>query len=168
MGASGDDSQSVVTFTLSGCHLAVTTRDVSEIVPNAWLSHPPRMPSFIRGVLNLGGVAVPVLALDRLLGLGEGQFDLGSSILVMKASGAGIGILVEHVDGVWPITRFQTSVLSDQISLQGCIQAQLQDGARSVQLLSWRDVLLQEEYQRLDQFRRAVDTRLLDLADAAS
>jgi len=154
-----------VIFRLGGQSFAVPAQEVREVVPNAWLSSPPRMPAFVRGVLNLGGTAVPVLRLDRLLGLPDSVFGLNASILVMRAPNAPVGLLVDHVEGVQPGAGFQYLPVDDGQSLQGCVAGQLQGPAMQATLLSWRNILLQEEQARLDAFGRQVQERLAELAE---
>lgn len=102
-----DELHSLVIFRLDGQIFAVPVDAVREVVPYAWLAQPPRMPAFVQGVLNLGGTAVPVLRLDHLLGLARGTIGLGASILIMKTTGAPLGLLVEHVDGVQPVAAMR-------------------------------------------------------------
>lgn len=138
------------------------------MVPNAWLSSPPRMPAFVRGVLNLGGAAVPVLRLDRLLGLPETAFGLNASILIMKAGSSLSGLLVERVEGVQPAADFQSLPFDGDQSLQGCIAGQLQGPLQQVTLLSWRNILLREEQARLDEFSHQIQDRLAELTEGVS
>lgn len=165
MGGDGDDLQSVVMFRLSGQPFAIPVSDVREVVPYAWLERPPRMPAFVQGVLNLAGTAVPVLRLDTLLGLPAATIGLDASILVMKGGDAVLGLLVEHVDGVRAAADFQLAAIEPEQSFQGCVAGQLHGPAGSAHLVSWSQVLLEEERRRLDQFRLDADRRLAQLAD---
>lgn len=166
MGADGDDLHSVVIFRLGGQLFAIPVVEVREVVPYAWLARPPRMPAFVQGVLNLGGAAVPVLRLDHLLGLPPAaSIGLDASILIMRSDGAPLGLLVEHVEGVRAASAFEYTALDDHHSFQGCVSGQLHGPSGSVHLVSWRQVLLEEEERRLDQFRRDAEQRLAELAD---
>lgn len=166
MGAVGDDLHSVVIFRLSGQLFAIPVADVREVVPYAWLGQPPRMPAFVHGVLNLGGLAVPVLRLDKLLGTPAAVIGLEASILIMKGTDTPLGLLVEHVEGVRAAAEFQCSPLDDRQSFQGCLAGQLQDATGlTVHLLSWRAVLLAEEAQRLSHFQQSAQHRLAELAE---
>jgi purine-binding chemotaxis protein CheW len=161
----GDELHSLVIFRLGGQSFAIAVEAVSEVVPYAWLATPPRMPSFIQGVLNLGGTAVPVLRLDRLLDLPSATIGLSSSILVMKTGGAPLGLLVEQVDGVQSNAEFQYMPVDAGQSFQGCLTAQLAGARGGVHLISWDKVMLEEERQRLEDFQRRAQDRLADLAD---
>lgn len=167
--ADGEDKlHSVVIFRLDRRPFAIAAECIREVVPFAWLEQSPRMPAFIQGVLNLGGVAVPVLRLDRLLGMPDSVIGLDASILIMKHPGSPMGLLVEHVDGVRPVSDFQYMAVDDRHSFQGCLAGQLAGPAGDVPLVSWEKLLLEEERQRLDGFQRSAQDRLAQLAAAAS
>lgn len=159
------DLHSLVVFQVGGDNFAVPVDCVAEVVPIAWLARPPHMPSIVYGILNLGGVAVPVLRSDRLLGMADSSFGLGASILVMKGGSAPLGLLVGHVEGVRPAAAFQVMPLADRQSFQGCLAAELDGPGGAIHLVAWDKVLLEEERLRLDEFQRQTQDRLADLAD---
>lgn len=159
----------MVIFRLSGQLFAIPVPDVREVVPYAWLEQPPRMPAFVQGVLNLGGVAVPVLRLDRLLGTAPAGIGLDASILIMKTADAPLGLLVEHVEGVRATAAFQFTAIDDRHSFQGCLAGELHDSSgAAIHLLSWRKVLLAEEGRRLEHFQQGAQERLAQLAEMDS
>lgn len=162
----GTDLHSVVIFRLSGQAFAIPVADVREVVPYCWLERPPRMPSFLQGVLNLGGDAVPVLNLGRLLGLAaQGAPGLEASLLIMRSETAPMAMLVDHVEGVRDAAAFQFAPLEDERSFQGCVGGQLHGPRGSAHLLSWRRILLEEERVRLAQFQADMAERLTQLAE---
>lgn len=166
LGADGDDLHSVVTFRLCGQHFGIPVAEVREVVPYAWLEQPPRMPTFVRGVLNLGGLAVPVLRLEVLLGMPPASIGLESSILVMKAPQSPLGLLVEHVEGVRAAADLQFTPIDDRQSFQGCVIGQLHDPLAAINVLSWQKILLEEEGRRLEQFQSSAQERLAQLKDS--
>ena len=157
------DISGIITFRLCGLCFGLPVSSVREVVPVAWLDRPPHMPSLVQGVLNLGGQAVPVLRLDKLLGLGDGRYGMDASILVMRESERPLGLLVEHVDGVRAADQFTVMGLSDKSSFNGCLSDQLEQGGTVMQLLSWRNILLVEERRRIADFQAVAQTRLAEL-----
>lgn len=155
----------VVTFRLCGQVFGLAVESVREVVPIAWLDRPPQTPSLVHGVLNLGGRAVPVLRLDRLMGLADGNFGIDASILIMReVEGAQVmGLLVEHVDGVRRPDSFTAMGFCDRGSFNGCLADQLDFKGQVVLLLAWRNLLLEEERQRLADFQAVTQARLADL-----
>lgn len=162
---SGDgatESLGVIVFRLCGQIFGLPVGSVREVVPIVWLETPPRMPAMVRGILNLGGRAVPILRLDRLLGLGDGCYGLDASILIMRGgeAQATLGLLVEHVDGVRADEDFTSLGLQSGQSFNDCLSDQLDRAGQRLSLLSWRHILLAEERVRLAEFQAEAQARL--------
>src|SRR5438128_2487698 len=80
----GTDRRSLLLFHLPGHACALPLASVQEVVPMPLLSRPPGLPSVLAGFLDLGGAIVPVLRLDRLLGLSEVVPGLYTPLLVLR------------------------------------------------------------------------------------
>lgn len=160
----------VVVFRLVGRGFGLPVDDVREVVPVAWLDRPPHLSSMVEGILNLGGQAVPVLRLDRLLGLEEGRYGLDASVLIMRPGpeGGTFGLLVEHVDGVREMAAFAAMGLPPGQSFNDCLVEVLEQDGRAVNLLAWDRVLLEQERERLAEFQDRAQARLADLADSGA
>jgi purine-binding chemotaxis protein CheW len=161
-------AHSVVIFTVSGQPFALSVEAVAEVVPIAWLAKPPGMPPIVQGVLNLGGAAVTILRSDLLLGVAPFPVGLDSSILIMRGGDLPLGLLVEQVQAVRPLSACRHMPIDDVRSFQGCVEAQLEVGELAVTLLSWPKLLLEEEKQRLAAFQDRMAERLSELADDMS
>lgn len=61
-------------------------------------------PSFVRGVVNLRGVIVPIVDLRLRFGLGPGEWDSSTAAIVANLGGRLTGLVVDAVCGVieWP------------------------------------------------------------------
>ncbi len=57
----------------------------------------PHSPGYIRGVVNLRGVVLPILDLPARLGIGSSEPTTTSVVVVVEAGGSLIGLLVEAV-----------------------------------------------------------------------
>lgn len=149
----------LVAFRLGERGFALPVDDVAEVVPIARLGRPPQMPAAVEGILNLAGQAVPVLRLDRLLGLAEGHYGLSASILVMRGRRT-LGLLVERVDRVLGAADLQVLPVAAADSFNGCVAAELAQGGDLRHLLSWDRLLLEQERQRLEDFAVREQDRL--------
>lgn len=156
------DASGIVMFRLAGQGFGLPVDDVREVVPLAWLDRPPHLPSVVEGILNLGGHAVPVLRLDRLLGMADGRYGLDASILVMRPRPGTdvLGLLVEHVDGVREAGDFAAMDLAPGHSFNDCLAEVLERDGRSLGLLAWDRVLLQQERSALTEFQARTQQRL--------
>lgn len=160
----------LVVFRLCGQCFALAVECVAEVVPLAWLDRPPHLPAVIEGILNLGGRAVPVLRLDRVLGLTAGHFGLDASILILRDGGerGTAGLLVEHVDGVRPGDAARRRGLAPENSFNLCLADELDLGGKTVHLLDCRRILLEEEKARLSEFQAVAQARLSQAAEGGA
>ncbi|MGE5504271.1 MAG: chemotaxis protein CheW [Actinomycetota bacterium] len=161
----GSTLHGLVMFRTAAAAFALPVEDVREVVPVARLSAPPQMSSVVEGILNLAGVAVPVLRLDRLLGLSDARFGLDASILIMRGEPT-FGLLVEHVDGVRDASTFAIMAVAEGASFNGCLVAELEHGGLRAHLLSWARLLLAEERVRMAEFQAQAQARLAEAAEA--
>lgn len=168
MSSQRTDISGIVVFRLGGQGFGLPVEDVREVVPVAWLDRPPHLSAMVEGVLNLGGQAIPVLRLDRLLGLEDGRYGLDASILVMRAleREGTLGLLVEHVDGVRRLEDLSPLGLPPGQSFNDCLAEVLEGEGRTFGLLAWERILLEQERARLAEFQQRVQDRLTELADA--
>lgn len=63
----------------------------------------PNAPAYVRGVINLRGAVLPVLDLKARLGLGNTEAGQRSVIIVVRAGGKLVGLLVDAVSDILTI-----------------------------------------------------------------
>lgn len=85
-----------ITFKLEEDYGIELTR-IKEIIRNQELTVVPETPKFILGILNLRGIAVPVIDLRKLFQLPEKRMDEYAVIIVMEILGRLVGMLVDGV-----------------------------------------------------------------------
>ncbi|NDY90488.1 chemotaxis protein CheW [Ideonella livida] len=102
---SGDDEQ-VVVFRLGSEEFGVPIDSVQEIVrvPDV-LTHVPKAPSSVEGVINLRGSVLPVVDLRRRLGLPTVARNDGQRIVVFLIQGVRTGFIVDAVAEVLKVPR---------------------------------------------------------------
>jgi purine-binding chemotaxis protein CheW len=109
-GESNDDRQ-YLTFMLGAEIFAINILRIKEIIEYGSLTIVPQMPSFIRGVINLRGAAVPVIDLAARFDREEAAISRKSCIVILEVDRAGaqqvIGVLVDAVNEVLEIARSQ-------------------------------------------------------------
>lgn len=105
--SAGAGADRYLTFSLGGELYALPILDVVEIIEYRALTTMPRMPSYIRGVLNLRGSAVPVVDLSARFGRDTTTIARRTSIVIVdtgrggsRAGGQHMGILVDAVNKV--------------------------------------------------------------------
>jgi len=102
---SGDDEQ-VVVFRLGTEEFGVPIDSVQEIVRvPASLTHVPKAPTAVEGVINLRGSVLPVVDLRRRLGLDTVERNDGQRIVVFVIRGVRTGFIVDAVAEVLKVPR---------------------------------------------------------------
>src|SRR5690606_23785472 len=86
----------VLAFEVGGHPVAIRASEIAQIVPAATLCCDGADASVFRGVLNLRGVAIPVIDLMHVLGLGVTAVGIDSHILITRPAPASYGLLVDR------------------------------------------------------------------------
>ncbi len=110
-GHSQQDQHQYLTFMLGGETYAMGILAIKEIIEYAHLTEVPRMPAFIRGVINLRGAVVPVIDLSARFGRAATVVTRRTCIVIVEvASGQHehsetqvVGVMVDAVNAVLEI-----------------------------------------------------------------
>jgi purine-binding chemotaxis protein CheW len=73
----------------------------------------PHAPEFVRGVINLRGVVLPVVDLKALLGRGRTDANIKHVIVVVKTNDRTIGLLVDAVSDILTVTASEIQPTPD-------------------------------------------------------
>lgn len=86
-----------LSFFSSGVEYAIDIKYVTDIIKNLPVTFIPKLPKYIRGVINLRGKIIPII--DMRLKLGEQQIEYTESacIVVVEYQNYSAGILVDSV-----------------------------------------------------------------------
>lgn len=100
-----------LTFLLTGEEYAIPILRVREIVAFEELTRVPRMPAFIRGVMNLRGTVLPVIDLSVKLGMEPSLVSRTTCVLTLELNRDGdlttVGLLADEVRQVVEFDRSQ-------------------------------------------------------------
>jgi purine-binding chemotaxis protein CheW len=93
-----------LTFSLAGEEYGIGILKVKEIIGMLPITTVPRMPSHVKGVINLRGKVIPVIDLRLKFEMAEAAYTERTCIIVVDAAGAAgrllIGIIVDSVSEV--------------------------------------------------------------------
>lgn len=105
------DDQQYLTFMLGAEMFAINILSIKEIIEYGNLTMVPKMPSFIRGVINLRGAVVPVIDLAARFEKGEAALSRKTCIVIIEVDHEEaqqvIGVMVDAVSEVLEIARDQ-------------------------------------------------------------
>jgi len=105
----------LLAFRVAGQDYAVDIMMVREIRSSTVATSLPRAPSYVRGVINLRGMVLPILDLARRLGISEDDAEMARNVtIVVDHGGRSFGLMV---DAVSDIITIQTESLQRPPSL---------------------------------------------------
>lgn len=90
-----------LTFMVSGDIYAISVSYIREVLEFQTVSKIPKMPDFMRGIINLRGSVIPVIDLKTKFGLGITEKDVTTSVVVSEVKIGNeeivIGLLTDSV-----------------------------------------------------------------------
>lgn len=96
-----------LTFPLGNEEFGLEIRHVTEIVGIQRITEVPDMPPFVRGVINLRGKVIPVIDVRARFHLETRGYDDHTCIVVVNLNGTAVGLIVDTVSEVVPISGEQ-------------------------------------------------------------
>lgn len=162
-GSGAQSNAALLIFELSDRLAAFRLQDVYRITPMAALACPPGLPTTLEGVLDLAGVAVPVLRMDRLFQLSPQRVGLYSMLLILKTPAESrVALLVDRVDEICSIPESALIPIAKDDSFHGCSEATVVIRENMVHILSPARLLLAKERAALADFQQMAQQRLRD------
>lgn len=104
-GEEGGYAQEFLTFTLGPEEYAIDILKVQEIRGYEQPTTIANVPDFIKGVINLRGIIVPIVDLRIKFGVGKAEYTPFTVVIILSISGRVVGIVV---DGVSDVTSLRT------------------------------------------------------------
>jgi purine-binding chemotaxis protein CheW len=150
-------TREVLVFVLGQEEYAVDILKVQEIRGYEKVTPIPSAPAYLKGVVNLRGVIVPVVDLRVRFGMADPRYDGTTVVIMLRIAGRMIGAVV---DGVSDVVRLAASEVSAAPDMGGTVDASFiaalgTQGGRMILLLDIEKLLSSGE---LNLLQRAVDT----------
>lgn len=150
-----EEEEQFVIFNLDEQEYAVPIESVQEIVrvPEE-LTHVPKTPDFVEGVINLRGNVLPVIDLRKRFDIQEKQRDEHQRIMVFVIDNVSVGFIVDSVSEVLKIPKsaIQKSpeLSPEQAKLFNRV-ANLEKQGRIIQIVEPKELLNREELKELEE-----------------
>ena len=106
-GAAVPPSSEFLTFKLGEEEYGIDILRVQEIRSYEQPTRIANAPSFIKGVVNLRGVIVPIIDLRLKLGCDKAEYNTFTVVVVLNVKGRVVGAVVDSVSDVLELTREQ-------------------------------------------------------------
>ena len=91
------DSKKYLTFVSNGLGFAICSDYVIEIINEHFITHLPRVPDYIKGIINLRGQIIPIMDVRLRMGHPEAALTKETCIIVITVNDNSIGLFVDKV-----------------------------------------------------------------------
>ncbi|GAA3406611.1 chemotaxis protein CheW [Paenibacillus hodogayensis] len=145
----------VIVFSLAQEQYGVEVDKVRTIERMQPLTRVPKTPPFVKGVINLRGVVVPVIDLRGRFGLEEADYTDNSRIIIVAVKEMEVGMIVDTANDVVDV---DSEAIEQPPEIVGGIRAKYLRGlaklgeGRLLVLLNLEEVLNKSEIVQLEQF----------------
>jgi purine-binding chemotaxis protein CheW len=95
-----EPAQQFLTFSICGEEYGVELMSVREIKGWSKTTRLPNSPEFMKGVINLRGVVIPIFDLRNRFGMGETEPTEKNAVIILAVEKRLIGILVDAVSDI--------------------------------------------------------------------
>ncbi len=108
--------EQLVVFQLADQIYALPIQETQEIILMTEVTRIPNASYYLEGIINLRGTILPVINLNRRLGLAEKEIDEDTRIIVVEKNGSKVGMIV---DAVLEVGRYSESELEPPSNIAG-------------------------------------------------
>ena len=151
--APGGGNREVLTFTLGQEEYGIDILKVQEIRGYDAVTAIANSPEFIKGVINLRGIIVPIVDLRIKFHLGRVEYDQFTVVIILNVVNRVVGIVVDGVsdvialaaDQLKPAPEFSSSLDTQYIQGLGTVDERMIIVMDIEKLLSSRDMELFDE-----------------------
>ena len=110
---STQDQRQYITFLATGQEFAADIMMIREIRGWTDTTALPHVPDYVRGVINLRGMVLPVIDLKARLGLGLTEATPKHVIIVVNSGDRTIGLLVDAVSDILTVSSSEVQSVPD-------------------------------------------------------
>ncbi|QMV40148.1 chemotaxis protein CheW [Cohnella cholangitidis] len=145
----------VIVFTLAQEEYGIEVDKVRTIERMVPITRVPKTPEFVKGVINLRGIVIPVIDLRGRFGLAETDYTENSRIIIVAANDLEVGFIVDSANDVMDV---MSDTIENPPEVLGGVKAKYISGvakigdSRLLILLNLVEVLNRNEIIQLEQF----------------
>lgn len=148
------ETQQYVIFSLNEQVYGIEILKIKEVISYRKITPLPNMVGFIKGIINLRGIVLPVFDLREKFSLSETTYTPFHTIIVMEISGRVMGVIVDEISDVVELVPEEVQATSN---LPPDVQAEYikgigkkEDDYELIVLLNVDRVLSPEELEIID------------------
>jgi len=108
-----NNTNEVLSFRLGGEEYAISILKVQEIRGYDAVTRIASAPEYLKGVINLRGIIVPIVDMRIKFNVGQATYDAFTVVIVLNINGHTIGMVVDSVSDVVTLTPDQIKPAPD-------------------------------------------------------
>lgn len=149
-----NESLKVIIFRLGNEEYGVDVQQVKSIERMEHITRVPNTPPFVKGVINLRGVVVPIIDLRKRFGIDQKEYDDTTRIIIVHVEDMEVGLIVDSANDVIDI---ESDTIEPPPKVVGGVESVYLRGVaklsnRLLILLNLDKVLNPEEVKELEKF----------------
>lgn len=156
--ASIKDEVQFAVFKSGGEEYAIDIMRIMEIIRPMKVTKVPKSPEFIKGIINLRGVVVPVLDIRERFGLPMKEDDKRTRVVIVRFESRIVGLVVDEVTEVLYLRREEVDEAPDTVKGAGAeyLSGVGKIGGRLIIILDTGRLLSKDEANGLSEVEKAV------------
>lgn len=107
------DGGEILQFEIDDAVYGIEIQYITEIIQIQQITIVPKVPSYIKGMMNLRGKVIPVMSVRSRFGKEEIPYDDRTCIIVVEWDGLAVGLIVDRVREVAMISPDEVSSTPD-------------------------------------------------------
>lgn len=131
-------------------HYGIDIRYIDNIVRMQRMTRIPKVPQYLRGVINLRGEVLPVMSIRLKMGLEPDEITRATRIIILKLEQEGnVGIIVDEVKEVITLntSQIEKMVYDSKEGAQNFINGVGKRGSELISLLDLNSITLEDNVQ---------------------
>jgi len=146
-------TQQFLTFTVGAEEYGVDIMTVREIKGWTETTRLPNTPDFMRGVINLRGLIIPIFDLRERFKLGLTEATPKHVVIILAVGERNIGILVDTVSDILDASsdQIKPAPAGEENIQDQCVSGLISHQERMVVLLNVEKLFIEENLQSVDQ-----------------
>ena len=92
----------------------IDIRYIDNIVRMQVVTRVPKVPAYLKGVINLRGEVIPVMSIRLKMGLEADEITRATRIIILKQQEGNVGVMVDEVKEVVTLTEEQIDKVSHE------------------------------------------------------
>ncbi len=107
------DGGEILQFEIDDAIYGIEIQYITEIIQIQQITIVPKVPKYIKGVINLRGKVIPVMSVRKRFGKEEIPYDDRTCIIVVDWDGLAVGLIVDRVREVAQVSASDVSPTPD-------------------------------------------------------